>query len=195
MKMSEINKVFTEKVAEYMARGYVINPVSMSGSQGEVGKVDLVKGEDLIRVWMEEVTGKWNDPTGFTGNHICVCVGRWTRPASDASRFATIWYNEIEVIEGIRFYEINREKWYVDSLEEALRLQEVTHSRRSRRGPVCPTYTYITDPQRIEIARNFLKRKHHYKRVSTQNIELRQSPYGGTYVITYNGHDFFLSAK
>lgn len=194
MKMSEINKVFTEKVAEYMAKGYVINPLSMSGSQGEVGKVDLVKGEELIRVWMEDVSGMWDHISGFTRGCRRICVGRWIYPASKiVDSFSTAWYQDIEVLEGINFYEIKRGKWYVDSIEEALKIQELINSRYKNSSP---RYTEIlNDPKRIEIARRFLKRAHGYKRVSSENITLRQAPYGATYVITYNGHDYYLSAS
>lgn len=194
MKMSEINKVFTDKVAEYMAKGYVINPVSMCGSQGEIGKVDLVKGEELIRVWMNDVSGMWDHPSGFTRSRRVVCVGRWNYPASRVrDSWDTVWYRDIEVLEEISFYEVKRDKWYVDSLEEALRIQKLAESRYKNSRP---RYEEIlNDPQRIEIARRFLKRAHGYKRVSSEKITLRQAPYGATYVITYNGHDYYLSAS
>lgn len=35
MKYIDINKRYTEIVTEYMARGYIINTRTMSGSQGE----------------------------------------------------------------------------------------------------------------------------------------------------------------
>ena len=59
MKKSEIMKIFTAKVAEMMAQGMWINGETMSGTQGEICKVDLTDGQRLVRVLLA------NDRTDF----------------------------------------------------------------------------------------------------------------------------------
>ena len=49
MNQNDINRAFTEKVAELLSRGYQIYPGTMGGSQGEIAHVDLYKGEKIIR--------------------------------------------------------------------------------------------------------------------------------------------------
>ena len=47
-----ISAIATAKVAEYIADGYILNTGTMSGSQGDILKVDLVKGDKTVRVRM-----------------------------------------------------------------------------------------------------------------------------------------------
>ena len=50
MKYVDINKRFTEIVSEYIATGYTLNTASMNGSEGEISKVDLTDGKEILRV-------------------------------------------------------------------------------------------------------------------------------------------------
>ena len=50
MKYADINRRFTEIVAEWLAKGYSINTASMSGSQGETAKIDLTDGKEIVRI-------------------------------------------------------------------------------------------------------------------------------------------------
>lgn len=53
MKRTELDVIFTNKVNEYLARGYVFNTNTMSGSQGEIAHVDLRKGDEILRIVMD----------------------------------------------------------------------------------------------------------------------------------------------
>lgn len=44
MYMQDIEKRFTEKVAEYLTAGYIFSQETMRGLQGEMCKVDLKRG-------------------------------------------------------------------------------------------------------------------------------------------------------
>ena len=50
MKFADINKRYTEIVNEYIAKGYTINTATMSGSQGEIAKIDFTDGTEIIRI-------------------------------------------------------------------------------------------------------------------------------------------------
>ena len=51
---ADIEKVFTEKAAQLMAKGYRVNAVTSSGSQGETARWDLTNGEEVIRIALND---------------------------------------------------------------------------------------------------------------------------------------------
>lgn len=54
MKIDKINKIFTDKVAEYINAGWLINYQSMNGwSSNEIGKVDVTDGKTILRIKLE----------------------------------------------------------------------------------------------------------------------------------------------
>ena len=55
MNQNDINRAFTEKVAELLSRGYQIYPGTMNGSQGEIAHVDLYRGDEIIRVLLDQM--------------------------------------------------------------------------------------------------------------------------------------------
>lgn len=51
MKYAEINKQYTEAIANYLNQGYVINTSTQNGTySNEIAHCDLTNGNDLIRV-------------------------------------------------------------------------------------------------------------------------------------------------
>ena len=60
MKHTEIEAIFTAKVAEFITNGYTINATTMAGSQGEIAKIDFRKGNEIIRVMLATDT-EWTD--------------------------------------------------------------------------------------------------------------------------------------
>lgn len=94
MKYEEINKRFTEKVAEYLSLGYAFNTSTMSRTQSEIAKVDLTNGAEIVRIYLD----RFND-----GYEIIVgkCVDNV--PPHNECNWATIWNDGLEVIERIRF--------------------------------------------------------------------------------------------
>ena len=54
MFKKDIEKAFTEKVAEYVAKGYRFYSEGMRGSQGEIAKVVLTDDKELIIIYLEE---------------------------------------------------------------------------------------------------------------------------------------------
>ena len=128
MKFAEINKKFTAKVAEYIAQGWTINAGTMNGSQGEIAKVDMTNGKDVIRVMLG--TDYTHDHIGnrfYCFDKVQLIVGRPERPirVNESRDYDTIWNNHLDVIYCEDFYKIgrNRPEWY-GTKEETMAAQD-----------------------------------------------------------------------
>lgn len=111
MNQNDINRAFTEKVTELIGQGYQINPATMGGSQGEIGRLDLRKDSEIIRVLLTKEGGCWDDPAHFT-----LTVGRCTdRIRTDRfdSLGNTIWNQNLEIISEIKFAKVT-DTYYTD---------------------------------------------------------------------------------
>ena len=125
MNQNDINRIFTEKVTELIAQGFQINPATMSGSQGEYGKVDLRKGSEIIRVLLDSTS---------EFEHALDClhlvVGRVTdqiRPNTFDKLGNTIWNNHLEIISEIKFAKI-ADNFFTD-VESGIQMREKNYQR------------------------------------------------------------------
>lgn len=125
MKFAEINTIFTQKVAEYINKGYTFNSNTMSGTQGEIAKVDLRKGTEVIRVRLDTITHECRPA-------VVLIVGRNTdeRIANNTERnggWYTMWNGKLEVIEERTFWQMQKNfrevDWYIegDAGKEAIK--------------------------------------------------------------------------
>lgn len=105
MKYFEIEKKYTEIIADYLTKGYTLNTVTMSGTQGELAKVDLTNKVEVIRVRIERFS---DYSCGSDLEGVKIIVGRSNKPYVETNRHEIIWNNEVEVISEIAFYAINR---------------------------------------------------------------------------------------
>ena len=105
MKFTDINMIFTETVANYLNNGYVLNPNTMAGHQGEIAKIDVRKGTEVVRILLETEHKNFREAVVLT-------VGRNLdeRIAADADtrRDLTIWNNRLEVIERRTFWQMTK---------------------------------------------------------------------------------------
>lgn len=128
MKLHEIEKIYTEIVNGYFAEGYLVNVNTMGGSQGEICKVDLRKGDEVIRVLMENKMIHWDWA-------IVITVGRAKNVSSNSLR-DIIWSDDIETIKSLEFYELgikgNGER-YFGSKSEAEESRKKRMSRMTMR--------------------------------------------------------------
>ena len=126
MNQNDINRAFTEKVAELLSRGYQIHPGTMGGSQGEIAHVDLYKGDEIIRVLLDHSAGHGEKPDGFR-----LIVGRNTdriRMNCFDTLGNTIWNSHLEILSEIEFCQIG-ENYYTDA-ETGRAIQEKRDARR-----------------------------------------------------------------
>ena len=122
MKSTEINAIYAAKVAEYLNAGYQINTSTMNGSQGEIAKIDFRKGDEVIRVLLQQET-IWGD-SYRTAEAIVMTVGRcddeWVINARGFGRDAIIWNERLDAIEKRVFFRIGSRRdadWFLEGAE------------------------------------------------------------------------------
>ena len=116
MKFEAINKKYTERVNEWLGKGYWINAGTMGGSQGEYAHIDLTNGEEIIRVLMEDKCGYGK------ADRVVVVVGRCTdnvKIGSNDRLGNTVWNQHLEIITEDNFYKIGRWSGWYGTEEEA----------------------------------------------------------------------------
>ena len=133
----DIEKLFTEKVAQYIANGYTVNANTMSGHQGEVCKFDLRKGDEVVRILIDRTNKGWQ-------KIYYLLVGKNTDTLYGGMD-DTIWNNHLQEVERYDFYVISdmyREKPVLGTEEEAKR----AFDKRLDRAALNPKYNdYVTE--------------------------------------------------
>jgi len=199
MKSYEIEQFFTAKMIQYIARGYTINPGTMAGHQGEISKIDLKKGDDVIRILLEN-THAWDRADDVEIDGVVLKVGRShekLNPARPFDTWQTIWSENLEILEERTFYQIRREAdFFTEDFEEYKAMKKRQHERwknnDSRTG--MQGYT-LTSPKAVEIAIRYLKRRTGKSRILRDGIEVtkRVSRNGKSeYTIGYNRYGYAL---
>lgn len=184
MLFKEIEAIFTQKVADLIQKGYTFNCNTMSGHQGEIAKVDLRKGNEIIRVLMFEEHSFRN------GDTLQVVVGRNTKNVGK-HRHDTIWNGDLEIIEETKFYKIS-DNFYVETEEEYKAIEEKQFDRwRSHNKKV---WTRLNDDAKA-IVLPFAKRQRGYKTCKVKDIERVEkncSEHGTCYAVTVKGNTITL---
>jgi hypothetical protein len=179
MKYADINKKFAVAVTDYMSKGYTINTSSMSGSQGEVAKIDLTNGKEIIRVLLRCFTDYRNDVEGYE-----IIVGKNTNDVKPnrSDRWGTIWNGDLEVVETIRFYQISRDNDdRYGTYDEAKSASDLRNARWEARHIYSKTED-ITD-KAMAIAKKYIRRKLGVKRIYESRIKVTHKK--DVYFITY----------
>lgn len=183
----EIRSAFTAKVSEYLAQGMEISVRTMSGSQGEIGKVDLTDGKFIYRIRLDRES-KIFDEDFFYG--YCDTIELTVEKFEDSGRnefdmWETLWGGKGELIEANTWYSLDRDKTaFVDSVEEMGRIFKIRDERRERR---CEKDKVIADDRRIALVHKMVKKHKGYASVNKKAIEKVVSEGG------YNFRVFFTA--
>ena len=182
MKYASINKRYTEIVNEYLLKGYVVNTNSMGGHQGEIAKIDLTDGKEIIRIYID----------GFYEDYlegVEIIVGRCTDKVTPNSHrdYSTFWSSHLEILKTERFYEIGNGSDYYVTKEEAERANKI---RRERWRSQYRSSEYTPSEKAMEIAKRIVRNKFGYKRINAADVKLTKSNSG--YVVKYNQKSYHL---
>ena len=189
MRYSDINKRYTEIVAEYIGKGYTINSASMSGSQGEKAKVDFTDGKDIIRVMIASFSDWTANLEG-----VEIIVGKCTDTSvvpHDGTGWNTIWNHNLEVLSQERFYKVGENRRtgiFYGTADEAKAAQTLRYNRYITRSIGCKTVD-ITE-RAMEIAKRIIQREFGVKRI--RNTDIRVTKRDGFYTIGYKSKAYRL---
>lgn len=158
MKYADINRRFTEIVAEWLAKGYSINTASMSGSQGETAKIDLTDGKEIVRILVDRFSDYAANVEG-----VEIIVGKAldadVRPNNN-DNWATLWNNRLEVLQQKRFFKIGESRvsgTQYGTEAEAKAAAELRVKRYIAKDRSCQDKTFTGEA--IEIAKRVIRRK------------------------------------
>ncbi len=187
MTYADINKRFSEIVAEYLNKGYTFNTATMGGSQGEIAKVDLTDGTDIIRISIESFSNWEEDVEGLE-----IIIGRDTKggvkPNGSNRYYNTIWVSNLEIIHTERFYRINHHVEFFGTEDEAKKASEVRRNRwRYQSGT---SKGYQPSAKALEIAKRIVRNKLGYSRIKSSDVNI--SKYDDGYIVSYRNHSYKL---
>lgn len=180
MNKDDISRVYTAKIAELLSAGYQINPWTMSGSQGEIAKVDLTNGSEIIRVLIE---------TSYEfriGEIVTITIGRVVEQGR-----LTIWNSDLEVCSQIKFAKIAED--YYTTYDEGVKIEE----KRAQRFARCANLPSpnLSDAYKM-IALRWIQRKPRMKSCQLKDIKrmIRMDDGCGRnrYYITAKNKDFTI---
>lgn len=171
MKFEQINRRFTEKVAEMLSQGYIMNATTMGGSQGEIAKVDLTDGKKIIRV-MLSTEHNWEriGDRFYTFDKVILTVGTNTDKVRihGSDRFCdTIWNQHLADIVTEEFYQIGRRGNWYGTKEEAVAQQD----KAMKRLDLEKGGKDITSEASARIVLPFIRRQPRCKSVTVSDIE------------------------
>lgn len=188
MKFIDINKRFTEIVSKYLANGYQFNTATMGGSQGEVAKVDLTNGTEIIRISLD--TFHTYDDMCLEGYRIEIGLST-DNLVPNSSSDKTLWsshMNVIEIEEFYKLYAISYDDVVFGTREEAAMISTKKSDRWSRKQVRKEEYTPSDDA--IAIAKRIIRKQFGCRRVTESDIKLVKS--NGKYTVRYRSHSYAL---
>lgn len=193
MRYSDINKRYTEIVAEYMAKGYTINTATMSGSQGETAKIDLTNGTEIIRIMIDSFR-RWDRERHFNWEGHEIIVGKATdevEPNSE-SAWGTIWNGRLEVISKECFYKIgeNRNDEVFYGTKEEAGAAAAVKIKRARIRFEADAEDFEATDKAMEIAERIVRNKMGVKRVTKSDVKITKN--NGVYTVYYRGKAYKL---
>lgn len=180
MNKDDISRIYTSKIAELLSAGYQINPWTMSGSQGEIAKVDLTNGSEIIRVLIET---SYEFPIG---NIVTITIGRVVEQDG-----LTIWNSCLKVCSQIKFAQIVED--YYTTYDEGVKIGE----KRVQRCLRCANWPSpdLSDAYKM-IALRWIQRKPRMKSYQLKDIKSMTRMMDGCgrnrYHITAKGKDFTI---
>ena len=188
MTKNDIRRIYTEKVAELLAKGYILHPETMSGSQGEMAHIDLTNGSEILRILIETSISF----DGY-GDILTIRVGRCTDEIRGS--WHTIWNNRLETLSEIKLAKIS-DNFYT-TLEEGMRMAEVRLSRYDWRVHNRDQRTELGDAYKL-VALRWLRRQPRMKTCRLEDIDrmvkLTRKDKLVCYEITAKGKEYRLHA-
>lgn len=169
----EIEAIFTEKVQEYIEKGYILSATTMSGHQGEIAKVDVKKGNEIIRILLTSESA-WDDEG--TIQKTTLTVGRAQDKVHSSRPFdtmaTTIWNNRLDIIEERVWYSVDSRADYFSEDKAEIIAQHKKQIKRWRIRTELDDMkvSKLTSEAAMQIALRFLRRQPRCSRMKLTDI-------------------------
>lgn len=167
-KYKEIDRFYTNIIAEYLNNGYTIYTQCMAGHQGEITKVVLSKSEnELVCIYMDK---EWN----WEIDKIIIVIGKYEHNNYKYIRNNdTLWLNNLEEVKRFTFYKIDERKnnYYTDNMDFFKECKEKRLKRfRLKYEMEKPKPVELKSKQALVIAYRHCKQTRGYKTVKPKDI-------------------------
>lgn len=190
MYFSDINKRFTDIVAEYIGNGYTINAATMCDIEEEIAKVDLTNGNEIIRIQLRPEYSQ-SDKVEFISLEVGKC------PVNILPNYHNNLYHirrsTLEILECEQFYQVGEKRdgraFYGDY--DHARYAAIVRTERKYRNETSDPFMELTE-KRMEIVKRLLRRKFPYREIKECDIALVKLLDGG-YDILYGSHTYRMA--
>ncbi len=190
MKYEDINRRYTEIIAEYLANDYIINTITMGGSQGENAKVDLTNGKEILRIFVEDFSRYDENRYAVTG--VKITVGRVTADVTpNSSLRETIWNNDLQLISSEEFYVVGEDRChgkFYGTYKDAVSAHDLRVKRHIAREKNVQSFP---SPKAMEIAKQCVRRIFTVKTVRESDVAIFKNR-KGDYIIAYKDTTYRL---
>ena len=143
MTITDIGKLFTERVNEYLNKGYYYCINTMAGHQGEDARIDLTNGEDFVRIYVDR---------GYKGGYgtLSVVVGRYSKMVDYNSFRGIVWAGDLEVVSEDIFWSMNAQDTFFGSKEQAEEAEDKRMERRITKREVARSKSIVFDSDAVK---------------------------------------------
>ena len=202
MRFADINQRFTATVSEWLAKGYTINTATMRGSEGEIAKIDLTNGSEIIRVLLEDTSAPCVrlGERYYDFQRIVLTVGRATDQVvpNSSDTWKTVWNKHCDVLSCEDFYQIGWHSGWYGTREQAMAQQDL-HWQRLHDREVNEDRNFDIEAVR-QIVLPFVRRQKDCKSVRaaevtevSRTVSRSHHSVEVHYVVTARGHHFRLN--
>lgn len=146
MKYKDIDARMTEIVVDFIRNGWLLNTNSFSGNQGEIAKVDLTNGTDVVRIVLDSFShfsdGKSENIAEYYISGYRITVGYGNKVDSfhphEPSWHSPLWTTHLQNSVSECFYCLGEAcrgvDWFTDNKEEAIRAYRLRSKRYASKG-------------------------------------------------------------
>lgn len=187
MYFYDINKRFTNIVAEYIGNGYTINAATMCDIEEEIAKVDLTNGNEIIRIQLRPEYSR-SDRVEFVSLEVGKCtIGILPNYHSN---LYSIRRSSLEILECEQFYKVGEKRdgraFYGDY--DNARYAAYVRIHREHRNENEDKLLDLTE-KRMEIVKRLLSRKFPHSQIKECDVALAKR-FDGGYDIRYGGRGY-----
>lgn len=187
MYFSDINKRFTDIVAEYIGNGYTINAATMCDIEEEIAKVDLTNGNEIIRIQLRPEYSQ-SDKVEFISLEVGKC------PVDILPNYHSNLYfirrSSLEILESEQFYKVGEKRdgrAFFGDYDHA-RYAANVRAERQDRNETENLHMELTE-KRMEIVKRLLRRKFPYSQIKECDVSLVKL-YNGGYNVSFGSRTY-----